>query len=150
MWAQEVLGEAYEQQGRNKEAVYWYKSAADLGNPFAKNKLALAYLEGKGVEADPAQAVDLYKQGADAGDREARTALAGLYATGVGVTQDLKRAASLYQLAQAAGDPWAQLKLAEMYLNGRGVPKDRQGGQTLSTCRRRRQRLRDGGARRVV
>lgn len=124
VWAQEVLADAYQQQGKSEEAVRWYKEAMDLGNPSARNKLATAYFEGNGVPKDIVQAIVLYKEGAETGNREARTVLAGLYATGTGVPQDLKRAASLYQQAQAAGDPWAQLRLAEMYLNGRGVPKD--------------------------
>jgi TPR repeat protein len=93
MWAQEVLADAYSQQGQMEDAVYWYRSAAELGNPSARNKLALAYLEGKGVERDTERAVDLYQESADGGDYHAMTALAGLYADGVGIGQNIDRAA---------------------------------------------------------
>src|SRR5262245_18177588 len=50
MWAQEVLADAYQQQGKAEEAMFWYKEATELGNPSAKNKLAAAYLDGNGIQ----------------------------------------------------------------------------------------------------
>jgi len=57
--------------------------------------LAVAYLEGDGVEKSPEEAARLLKQAADAGYAPAQRQLAKCYATGIGVPLDMEAAKAL-------------------------------------------------------
>jgi TPR repeat protein len=66
------------------KAQYWYRQAADQGDPFAEASLAILFNFGKGVERDYAQAYMWYERAAmhaQSGNRdtiiEMRDAMAG-------------------------------------------------------------------------
>ena len=68
------------------KALYWYRKSAELGNVRAQYLVADIYLNGLGIEKDPAQAAVWYRKAADAGDTDALYALGTLYRTGEGVS----------------------------------------------------------------
>jgi len=43
---------------------FWYRKAADQGNPRAQLRLGTLYEKGLGVERDPVRALDLYRKAA--------------------------------------------------------------------------------------
>jgi TPR repeat protein len=59
----------------DKEAVRFYRLAAEQGNAKARNNLASYYAEGRGVAKDYEEAMRLYRLAADQGCEEARTNL---------------------------------------------------------------------------
>ena len=58
-----------------KEAVKWYKLAADQGNEEAQYKLGNCYYNGNGVDKNIEEAVKWYKLAAEQGHAKARNAL---------------------------------------------------------------------------
>ena len=52
-----------------KEAVYWYRKAAEQGSVAGEVALAVRYLAGVGVEKDPAEAVFWLERAAEQGRR---------------------------------------------------------------------------------
>ena len=53
----------------DKQAVYWYRKAADQGQASAQTNLGFMYRNGKGVASDNKQAVYWYRKAADQGRR---------------------------------------------------------------------------------
>ena len=53
-----------------KEAVYWFRKAADAGNAAAMCNLGTMYETGKGVNMDLGEARRLYEEGAKHKDEE--------------------------------------------------------------------------------
>ncbi|AMV22805.1 Serine/threonine-protein kinase PknB [Gemmata sp. SH-PL17] len=76
------------------KAREWYEKAAEKGHVGATNNLGLIYEHGRGVTADPEEAVRLYRKAADHGDKNGMTNLARCYEKGIGVAKDEKLAAS--------------------------------------------------------
>ena len=79
-------GEGVEQNWR--EAVKWYRKAAELELSRAQCNLAWCYEHGKGVEQDLAEAVAWYRKAADQGDPRGLFCMARAYDYGLGVEQD--------------------------------------------------------------
>ena len=67
-----VALEAYGGEGRLGEAVDWYRRAIEQGHLPAVTSLGVLYLEGRGVEADPARALSLFQRAAQGGDARAQ------------------------------------------------------------------------------
>lgn len=80
-----------------KEAV----EAGCVDEAFAN--LGVLYLEGRGVEKNPSQAVALFKEGVSRGDSTAMFQLANCYASGVGIDKDLTKALELARAAEDKG-----------------------------------------------
>ncbi len=55
-----------------KEAVKWYRKAADQGHAGAQHNLGWMYANGEGGERDPKEAVKWYRKAADQGMRRRR------------------------------------------------------------------------------
>jgi hypothetical protein len=112
--------------GGEKEAKHLKEllKSAEKGNTDQQVELATAYLDGKGVEKDPAMAVEWYRKAAERGNPEAEFRIASLYAAGIGVRQDLERAVHWYQLAAASGVVFAKVDLGVAYYHGAGVRKN--------------------------
>ena len=51
----------------DKEAVNWYRKAAEQGNAYGQNKLAIMYRNAKGVSQDDKEAVKWYRKAAEQG-----------------------------------------------------------------------------------
>ena len=78
----ETLGEDH------RQAVKWYRKAAEQGNAAAQYRLGFAYQYGSGVEKDLAEAVKWYRKAADQGDTLSEAALGFAYLRGEGVAKD--------------------------------------------------------------
>jgi TPR repeat protein len=103
------LGQGVQQD--SKQAVAWYRKAADQGDARAQFNLGLMYSEGKGVQQDFKQAAAWYRKAADQGEVEAQCNLGNKYRQGQGVQQDSKQAAAWYQKAADQGHMKAHLGL---------------------------------------
>ena len=86
-----------------KNAVQWYKKAADQGDSFAQNRLGLCYEYGCGVQQDYAQAVKYYRLAADQENSDAQSNLGWCYQNGHGVQQDYGQAVKYFRLAADQG-----------------------------------------------
>lgn len=86
-----------------KEAVEWYRKAAEQGYSIAQHNMGTAYLEGVGVSKDYIQAAEWYRKAADGGHYKAQNRLGVMYEYGVGVSQDYVQAHMWYKLALAGG-----------------------------------------------
>jgi TPR repeat protein len=109
-----------------KEAMKWFRLAADKGNTEAMNFLgALFHDGGNGVAQDYREAVKWYKLAAQKGDANAQETLGAIFYDGdAGVAQDYKEAAKCYRLAADKGSREAELRLGYMNYNGQGVTQD--------------------------
>ncbi|MFC1835415.1 tetratricopeptide repeat protein [Thermodesulfobacteriota bacterium] len=72
----------------HREAVKWYRRAADLGHIGAQLGLGHAYARGQGCAQDYKQAALWYRKAAEQGFAEAQASLGLLYQQGLGVTED--------------------------------------------------------------
>ena len=107
-----------------REAVKWYRLAADQGLADAQFSLGVTYHTGKGVPQDYREAVKWYRLAADQGLADAQFSLGVTYHTGKGVPQDYREAVKWYRLAADQGHASAQFILGAMYNTGEGVPQD--------------------------
>ncbi len=107
-----------------REAVQWYRLAADQGLAGAQFKLGWMYANGEGVPQDHREAMQWYRLAADQGLAEAQFNLGWMYANGEGVPQDHREAVKWYRLAADQSYAEAQFNLGWMYANGEGVPQD--------------------------
>ena len=118
----------------HRQAVRWYRKAAEQGSAAAQNNLGAMYSNGKGVPKDDQQAVQWYRKAAEQGSAAAQHNLGLMYKSGEGVAQDHGQAVRWYRKAAEQGDAAAQNNLGAMYSNGNGVPKD--DSQALQWCRK--------------
>ena len=89
--------------------------AAELGDAKSQFELATAYLEGRGVPRDLAEALKWCRKAAEQGYAEAQTGLGGKYEFGVGVSKDDAEAVKWYRKAAEQGHAEAQVRLGRMY-----------------------------------
>ena len=102
-----------------KEAVRWFKKAADYGDDNGLNYLGLAYLQGTGgVPLDPVRAFECFNKAAALGNAEAENMLGVCYQNGQGTEPDEEQALYWYQEAVKHNDPNAQNNLADCYKKG--------------------------------
>ncbi len=73
------LGDFYEMNARDDDAVYWYRQSATQGNEEGQYKLGVMYEEGRGVPQDLQQAVFLYRKAAEQGHAEAQWQLGRMF-----------------------------------------------------------------------
>ena len=107
-----------------KEALKWYRKAAENGNTQAQLNLSAMYTFGKVVEKDPVAAMKWLRKAAENGNPGGQDVLGAMYANGDGVEQNFGEAAKWYRKAAENGIPRAQLNLGMMYLSGKGVERD--------------------------
>ena len=106
------------------QSAYWYRKAADQGNPAAQIFLGYMYTVGMGVPQDKAAAVRWYKRAASAGNAEAEVSLAALYMFGDGVKQDIQEALLLLKSAADKRDGRADAYLGLASFMGIGGAVD--------------------------
>ena len=106
------------------QSAYWYRKAADQGNPAAQVYLGYMYTVGMGVPQDKAEAVRWYRRAAAAGNAEAEVNLAALYIRGDGVKQDIQEALRLLKSAADKRDGRADAYLGLASYMGLGVAVD--------------------------
>ena len=79
----------------------YYLTAAEQGDAYAQDNLALMYFTGQGVPQDYVLAALWYRKAAEQGYTDAQFNLAGMYFTGQGVAKDAIEAHKWYNLAAA-------------------------------------------------
>ena len=97
---------------------------ADSGDAAAQARLALAYLRGEGVAADPVTAARWLRPSALAGQPVAQYLLGALHANGDGVAADPAQAFGWFAKSAARGNVKAMHNLAIAYAQGEGTAKD--------------------------
>jgi TPR repeat protein len=116
------------------EANYWYRQAAEQGEPNAQYFLACQYLRGEGVRQDADQVVVWLRKAAEQGMPQAQYGM-GLYNfSGQLFPQNFKEAASWFQKGAEQGHADAQFHLAYLHREGLGVPQDSE--QAISWCKK--------------
>ena len=88
----------------SREAVKWYRLAADQGHPDAQNSLGYVYAIGMGVTQDYKEAVRWYRLAADQGHASAQNNLGVMFEHGRGVPPNRVIAYALYNRS-AANNP---------------------------------------------
>jgi TPR repeat protein len=108
-----------------KEALKWFRLAADKGNAEALRFVGAMFHIGKGVAQDYREAAKWYRLAAQKGDAHAEDLLGDIFSEGgAGVTQDFKEAAKWHRLAAEHGNAESQLRFGYMNYNGQGVAQD--------------------------
>ena len=94
------------------------RAAAVAGDPLAAYEIGARYLEGRGVRADPAEAVIWLERAHARGSAPAAYRLGNIYEKGHGVTKNGGEAMRYYTLAAEAGNVRAMHNLAVMFSEG--------------------------------
>jgi TPR repeat protein len=107
-----------------REAVRWYRLAAEKKYPEAQYALARAYALGRGVPQDKDQSLHWLRSAAGLDFEPAMLDLAELFDSGRGIDQDVMKAAALIERAANLGNPDAQYLYGERLMSGSGVKKN--------------------------
>jgi uncharacterized protein len=107
-----------------KQAVIWYRKAAEQGDSDAQYSLGFAYCYGQGIPRDFSQASEWFRKAAEQGHAKAQHLLGVLYRDGDGVPQDYVQAATWTRKAAEQNNAEAQYFLGILYRHGEGVPQD--------------------------
>jgi TPR repeat protein len=105
------LGLLYALSGKPVQAVACWQKAADQKDPESLYNLALAYVNGEGVNQDVGRAFDLLLDAAQQGVAQAQSRLGLMYALGEGVAQDSIEAHKWFYIAASVGDSAAKSNL---------------------------------------
>jgi len=119
-----ILGNIYYGEENYKEAVRWYRKAAELNDGWGNCNLAEMYRDGEGVVQNYEEAVKLYKRAVELGNSKAMNQLGILYHNGQGVERDDVKSAYWYRRAAEAGNEWGMYNLAKKYRDGEGVAQN--------------------------
>jgi TPR repeat protein/energy-coupling factor transporter ATP-binding protein EcfA2 len=101
-----------------------YREAAEAGDVNANYNLGTAYLLGRGVARNDAEARKFFRIAADAGNPAALNGLGDMYRHGRGVLANDVEAVKFYRKAADAGNAAAMNALGEMYAGGLGGLKE--------------------------
>ena len=124
--AESGLGQMYENGygvGRDiKEALFWYKKAAEQGDLYAQLSLAQIYHKGMGVKKNIEEAIHWYEKAALNGDKQVKWQLAKIYMD----QKAYDKAQRYYEELARDGNVEAQKNLAYLKVSGKGK-KDLEG-----------------------
>jgi hypothetical protein len=109
-----------------REAVKWYRLAADQGDADAQCRLGECYRDGTGVPNDEREAVKWFRMAADKGHARTQFNLGWCYEYGIGVEKDEREVVKWYRLAATQGHVRAQFNLGWCYEYGIGVEDPRE------------------------
>ena len=98
-----------------KEAVKWYRLAAEQGSISAQFSLGVMYNTGEGVLQDYNEAAKWSRLAADQGNAYAQVNLGSMYIDGKGVPENYAEAAKWFRKAADQGNAYAQNILGVMY-----------------------------------
>ena len=118
------LGQAYFAIGDSKNAMYWYRLAAEQDSIAAWISVGFMYNYGYGVDQDYVEAVHWYQLAADEGEAAAQFNLGLMYQDGHGVEQNYAKAFELFDLAAAQEYNAAYTSIGYLYSKGYGVEKN--------------------------
>jgi TPR repeat protein len=107
-----------------KEALVWFRRAADQDHVEAQYILGEMYRTGEGIEINNNKAFNWYIKAAKQGHTNAQNNLGLIYARGKGVPRNDNEAFLWYQKSAKQGDAFGQMRLGYMYQKGQGVNKD--------------------------
>jgi len=107
------------------QAAYWYRKAADQGDPNAQNQLGYFYAWGIGVDRDEAEAAKWFMRASGSGSQPAKLNLAVMALKGVGQKRDIPFALDLLNQLAEKNNPRAECYLGILSMIGDGVPVDR-------------------------
>ncbi|TDI56466.1 MAG: hypothetical protein E2O93_06060 [Alphaproteobacteria bacterium] len=107
-----------------KQAVFWYKRAAEGGLAPAQYRLASIYEKGTGIRRNPRIAQEWYRRAAQAGNAKAMHNLAVLFAEGAVGKPDLTAAVTWFKKAAGYGVRDSQFNAGILYARGLGVKQD--------------------------
>jgi TPR repeat protein len=110
------------------KALYWLQLAAESRNPKAHGAIAEMYINGWGVEKNPAKAIEYFEVSASQGEVHSQYNLAIFLRSIDELPETLENVA--YWLGQAAelGFAPAQIDLGLLYIQGKGVEVDHAEG----------------------
>lgn len=109
----------------------WLLKAAETGDGFAQNAVAIRYESGDGVNKDTGKAFDWYIKAFSAGSPEACFNLGLMYELGDLVEKNDVKAAAFYEEGAQRGSAVCQQSLAFKYLHGIGIHSDPQRAMEL-------------------
>ena len=93
----------------DREAIAWYRRAAEQGLAPAQYNLGVKYHNGDGVPQDFAEAVAWYRRAAEQGHASAQRNLGLMYPNGEGVPEDYVQGYAWANLAAAQGAEGAKI-----------------------------------------
>ncbi len=111
-------------KGDMRQAAPLLEQDARAGDAAAAVALGKLYLNGDGVERNPAMAAAWFERAAKRGDGAAAYHLGDAYRLGLGVLADLAAAVGWYETAADRGSPEAAFALSRLYRLGDGVRRD--------------------------
>ena len=101
--AQCCLGVLYQSQGDHQQSLQYFLRAANQGESQSQCNLGIAYLSGRGVEADPSTALMWFTRAAHQGHVQAMYNLGVCYANGKAGERDLVKAMQYMKMAANSG-----------------------------------------------
>jgi TPR repeat protein len=104
-----------------REAMEWFRQAAELGFPSAQTILGEAYLKGFVVEKNQRAAVSWFQKAAAKGEPPAQLRLAICYLNGTGTETNLTEGVVWLRRAAEKDLANAQVELGRCYVFGRGT-----------------------------
>lgn len=121
-----------EKQQDYKTSIDHYQRLADFGLPQAQMELGKYYLEGKGIEKNPAKALDLFQQASQSTQNshvqdyivKTQTQIGSQALAGTKGAPPVKEGIQFLKSAAAAGDRRALFELGTAYEQGVGVSKN--------------------------
>jgi len=118
--AQIQVGTSFYERGKgesedNREAVWWFQQAAEIGYPPGQWMLGLAFQEGNGVPHDREKAASWFQKAAEQGFKEAQYSLGEAFLHGNGVPRDEQKAFEWFRKAAEQGLFRAKLALYDEY-----------------------------------
>jgi TPR repeat protein len=100
------------------------KPLAEKGDVRAQSELGAIYMVGKGVPANPKEALKWTMLAAEHGSAVAQANLGTMYLEGQGVQRDYKESMKWSLLAAGQGVTAAQMNVASLFYEGNGVKQD--------------------------
>ena len=104
-------GEQFGEKKNYKEAMRWYRIAAEKGHLESQSNVGMFYVAGMGVPKDVAEGVKWLRKAADQGHEVAQRNMGFMYLQGIGVPQDRAEAIRWLRKAAEKGDDEAKAAL---------------------------------------
>jgi len=127
--AYEKIGDMYQKGDElpqsSREAVDWYRKAAENGTAPVQMKLVSLLVDGVAGTPDYAEVRGLCEKAANLHYSPADYCMGELYAHGLGVERDLSKAAQWFKEGSDLGHALSTLRLGQMYLKGEGLQQDK-------------------------
>jgi len=108
-----------------KEAIHWYRLAAESGHASSQLNLGIIYMvDHDGMPHDLNRSADWFRMAADQGNPKAQYYLGKMYYRGEGLPENYELAFEWLSKAAEQKDPMALNHLGILYLRGKGVEQD--------------------------